>query len=607
MSYLPIEDYGVIGNMRSVALIGKNASIDWYCFPHFDSPSIFATILDDHIGGFFRISPVNTEHKTKQSYWPDTNILITRFFVDGGIVEISDYMPVGEDIKGEKDYRIVRRVKGVHGAVKMKVECSPAFNYARDPHSLLINDSGAIFSTNKLRMGLASTIPLKAKKGMAYAEFEIKEEETYVLVFHKVDKNEKCIAFSEKQEHERFLATIGFWRQWLSRSLYEGRWREMVNRSALVLKLLTFEPTGAIIASPTCSLPEHIGGKRNWDYRYTWIRDAAFTVYAFMRIGFIEEAARFMDWILKRCQESSDSGSLQIMYGIDGRHELREERLDHLEGYKKSGPVYIGNAAYNQMQLDIYGELMDAAYLFNKHGNPIPYDMWQALANSAEYVCRNWNKKDEGIWEVRSGRQHFVYSKMMCWVALDRAIRLARKRSFPANKEKWIRVRNEIYRDIIEKGWSKERNAFKQHYDSDSLDAANLVMPLVFFMSPTDPLMIKTLEATMKSPSKGGLVTNSLVYRYNSSEFLDGLNGLEGTFNICTFWLVEALTRAGRGKPEKLEEARLVFEQILGYSNHLGLFSEEIGLGGEALGNTPQAFTHLALISSAFNLDKALG
>ncbi|MCK5495176.1 MAG: glycoside hydrolase family 15 protein, partial [Hyphomicrobiaceae bacterium] len=363
----------------------------------------------------------------------------------------------------------------------------------------------------------------------------------------------------------------------------------------------------AIVAAPTCSLPEGIGGTRNWDYRFTWIRDAAFTVYAFIRLGFTDEAAQFMHFLTELCKEPGPNGSLQIMYGIDGRKKLTEETLDHFDGYMGSKPVRIGNGAYDQLQLDIYGELLDAVYLYNKHGAPISYDLWTSLRTLTDWVCDNWQRPDEGIWEVRGGQQQFVYSKLMCWVAVDRSIRLADKRSFPAPRERWLKVRDEIYEDIMQKGWSESRQAFVQHYGSNLLDAANLMLPLTFFLSPADPRMLSTLDATLLPPEKGGLTANSLVYRYNLGEAADGLDGEEGTFNICTFWLVEALTRAGRHDRKRLEQARLMFERMLGFANHLGLYAEQTGHRGEALGNFPQAFTHLALISSAFNLDRALG
>tara|TARA_B100002003_G_scaffold245397_1_gene273146 strand:- start:153 stop:1493 length:1341 start_codon:yes stop_codon:yes gene_type:complete len=443
---------------------------------------------------------------------------------------------------------------------------------------------------------------------MVTGEFTLHHGQVAIFALHGCDRDgEQPSQLCERQGQELFRQTIEYWRRWLSRCTYTGRWREMVHRSALALKLLTFEPSGAIVAAPTSSLPEGIGGERNWDYRFTWIRDAAFTLYGLLRIGFTDEASRFMGWLEGRCRDLSSDGALQIMYALDGSKNLEETTLDHLDGYKGSRPVRVGNGAAAQLQLDIYGELMDSVYLYNKYGTPISYDLWRHLRQLTNWVCDNWQRPDEGIWEVRGGRQQFTYSKLMCWVAVDRALRLADKRSFPADRERWLKVRDAIYEDVMSKGWNKKRQAFVQHYDSDSLDAANLMMPLVFFLSPNDPRMMKTLDAILRSPEDGGLVSDSLVYRYNIGESEDGLAGEEGTFNICTFWLVEALTRAGQHDPKYLRHARYMFEQILGYANHVGLYAEETGTRGEALGNFPQAFTHLALISAAFNLDRTLG
>lgn len=608
MPYQPIENYGLIGNMHTTALVGMNGSIDWFCFPYFDSPSIFAAILDEHKGGWFKIAIKDNTATQKQYYWPDTNVLVTRFLSTQGVGDIIDFMPVGLKETDVGYHGIIRRVQAIRGNVTFRLECFPAFNYARDVHTTSITPDGVCFSANSLHLRLGSTIPLQLEGNGVVAEFELQEGHELSFTFQEVGPDyERCVAIDQDQADKLFRQTVEYWRQWLGHCTYHGRWRERVQRSALTLKLLTFEPTGAIVAAPTCSLPEDIGGQRNWDYRYTWIRDAAFTLYGLLRIGFTDEAAKFMQWLEARCHELRPDGSLQIMYGIDGRHELREETLDHLEGYKQSRPVRVGNGAYGQLQLDIYGELMDSVYLYNKYGTPISYDLWKHLRRLINWVCDNWQRPDEGIWEVRGGQQHFVYSKLMCWVAIDRGLRLAEKRSFPADRDRWLRVRDTIYEEIMEKGWSESRQAFVQRYGSETLDAANLMMPLVFFLSPTDPRMLKTLDAINQSPEKGGLVANGLVYRYKVDETEDGLEGEEGTFNICTFWLVEALTRAGHVDRARLDEARLMFEQMLGYANHLGLYAEETGHHGEALGNFPQAFTHLALISAAFNLDRALG
>jgi GH15 family glucan-1,4-alpha-glucosidase len=608
MSYLPIEDYGIIGNMHTAALVGRNGSIDWLCIPHFDSPSVFAGILDDRKGGRFKIAPTNEDATCKQMYWPDTNVLVTRFLSCEGVAEITDFMPVGAGLSKLEHHQLIRRVKVVRGTMQFCLRCQPAFDYARQEHTVKIGENGASFHSRDLHLGLATSVPLKQEEASIVAEFSLKDQETAEFVLRQIEPGQDCGSpCSEGKAEELFQHTVDYWRNWISKSTYHGRWQEIVYRSALVLKLLTFEPTGAIVAAPTCSLPEYLGGERNWDYRYTWLRDAAFTVYGLIRIGLTEEAARFIDWLDTRCHDSNPDGSLQIMYGLDGRRDLEEEILDHLEGYRGSRPVRIGNAAYNQFQLDIYGEMMDSVYLYNKYRTPISYDLWLELRQILNWVVDNWDRKDRGIWEFRGQDEHFVYSKLMCWVALDRGIRLADKRSFPADHERWRKARDKIYQQIIDKGWNSEREAFVEYYGGDTLDAATLIMPMVFFMSPTDPLMLKTIEAIQRPPKEGGLVSDSLVYRYDPEMRADGIQGEEGTFNICTFWLVEALTRAGQVDPRRLQQARLIFERMLGYANHVGLFSEETGPRGEALGNFPQALTHLSLISAAFNLNRTLG
>jgi GH15 family glucan-1,4-alpha-glucosidase len=608
MAYKPIEDYGIIGDMHSAALVGVDGSIDWFCYPRFDSPSVFAAILDQEKGGLFKISPTAGVTNHKQYYWPDTNLLVTRFLSVDGVGQVVDYMPVGVGANDAGARWLIRRVQVVRGSMAFRMECTPAFNYARDRHQTSLAPGGACFHAPGLSLGLVTDQPLTAYGSGVCADFTLEHGQTAIFVLREIEPGGGCGAtVPADQEFELFHNTVEWWRHWLDGCSYTGRWREAVQRSVLALKLMTFEPTGAIVASPTTSLPETMGGARNWDYRYTWVRDAAFTLYAFIRVGFWEEAARFGQFLRERIQEPEPDGSLQIMYGIDGRHKLIEETLHHLEGYKGSRPVRIGNGAYNQLQLDIYGELMDSVYLFNKYGTPVGFDGWIWLRRMVDWVCDNWQHEDEGIWEVRGPRQHFVYSKLMCWVALDRALRLADKRSFPANRARWLKVRDKIYEQVFERGWSKKRGAFVQHYGSDSLDASTLIMPLVFFVSPNDQRMLSTLEAVMKSPDAGGLVENNLVYRYNVYETDDGLEGEEGSFNMCTFWLVEALARAGRRDREKLRTARLIFEEMLGYANHLGLYAEQTGPTGEALGNFPQAFTHLSLISAAFNLDRTLG
>jgi GH15 family glucan-1,4-alpha-glucosidase len=598
--YLPIAEHGIVGDLHSIALVGTDGTIDWYCCPRFDSPSVFGSILDAERGGHYRIAPATDDWTPKQLYLPDTNVLITRFLTPAGVGEVQDFMPIQPPGAPVHRHRLIRRVLGVRGEMRFRIEVEPRFNYARDPHEVFFHENGVLFRSPDLCLALETATPLRQGSEMGVqAEFVLLPGESATFVLERVPESYVPRKYSEDETREAFERTVDYWRRWLAQSRYTGRWRETMHRSALTLKLMTYHPTGALVAAPTTSLPEHIGGGRNWDYRYTWIRDAAFSLYALLRLGFTEEAGAFMSWLTDRFREgrSGSTGPLQIMYGIDGRAELEEEILEHLEGYRGSAPVRIGNGAAEQLQLDIYGELIDSVYLYNKYGSPISHDSWMDLTRVIEWVCENWDQADEGIWEVRGGRQNFTYSRLMSWVALERAIRMATARGLPANLGDWQTARDRIYHQIVAKGWHEQRQAFVQHYDTGVLDASLLMMPLVHFVAPTDPRWLSTLDAMSNE-----LVSDSLVYRYNIEASPDGLEGEEGTFSICTFWYVEALALAGR-----LDEARLAFEKMLTYANHLGLYAEQIGLTGEALGNFPQAFTHLALISAGHYLDRTLG
>ena len=595
MGYLPIEDHGVIGDLHTAALVGIDGTIDWLCLPRFDAPSVFASILDDEKGGHFRLRPLNYV-RSQQLYLPDTNVLLTRFLSSEGVAEVLDFMPIEAGLKERHD--LVRSIRVVRGSMRFEVDCRPAFDYARQRHTISLGKTGAVFACAGTRLGLATRVPLReGPYRNALAQFALEEGEDAAFVLQQLkegDGPEEVLSNAPFQD--RLQGTLDYWRRWISGSTYRGRWREMVNRSALALKLMVYDPTGALVAAPTMGLPETIGGERNWDYRYTWLRDAAFTLYSLIRVGFNEEAHNFMGWLLDVCRNSD--GKLQPLYGIDGRTEIHEEELPHLSGFRNSRPVRLGNGAYNQLQLDLYGAVLDAAYLHNKHAAPLDYDVWNNLRPTLDWLSENWQQPDEGIWEVRGGRRPFVSSKVLSWVALDRAVRMARQRGLPAPEDHWIKQRNAIYEEVMKKGWNPKRESFVQYYGGEALDASLLLMPLVKFVGPTDPRWLATLNGIQKELSH-----DTLVYRYKVAEAADdGFSSEEGSFNTCSFWLVECLTRAGR-----LEEARLALEKMFSYANHLGLFTEEIGPSGEALGNFPQALTHLALISAAVRLDQTLG
>jgi GH15 family glucan-1,4-alpha-glucosidase len=597
MSYLPIEDHGIIGNLNTVALVGMDGCIDFLCFPYFDSPSVFASLLDSKKGGHFKLAPVLEEASRKQLYLPDSNILLSRFLSEEGVAEISDFMPVHPPWPV---HAIVRRAKAVRGDIRFRMVCKPRFDYGRAEHRLKAKDDSVWFSsagTDGLVLRLKSSIPLRHANGGATAEFTLRSGQTAYFVLERMEANETGFVLEERWMANCFKDTLNFWRDWINRSRYRGRWREIVNRSALLLKLLTSARHGSMVASPTFGLPEKPGGGRNWDYRYTWIRDASFTLYGLMRLGFTEEAAAFFRWLEQRSHNLQDESPLLVLYGLDGRHELHETILTHFEGYRQSKPVRIGNAAGRQLQLDIYGELMDAIYLYDKFGQPITFDFWQRLVKLVDWLCQHWQQPDEGIWEVRGGRYEFLFSRVMCWVAVDRAIRLAQKRELPGPLDRWGVVREQIHEDIHTSFWNEDLRAFVQHKNTTAVDASSLLMPLVRFIPPNDTRWFHTLRRIEQM-----LVQDSLVFRYDPQHAADdGLAGGEGTFSMCSFWYVECISRSG-----EVQKARFLFEKALGYANHLGLYAEELGPRGEHLGNFPQAFTHLALISAAYNLDRNL-
>jgi GH15 family glucan-1,4-alpha-glucosidase len=596
MSFQPIEDYGVIGNMRSMALVGRNGSVDFLCFPDFDSPTVFAALLDDERGGCFQIQPQLQQRRVRQLYLPETNILLTRFLAEEGVAELTDYMPIASN--GEQPNEIVRRVAVIRGQVDFKMKCQPRFEYARCEHALTVEDRTAIFSPVNSTVSplvLYSTIAMRKEAQDAVSAFTLRAGEKVAFVFGGIRPG------GEQPEMElldqRFQQTARYWKGWIAQSNYRGRWREMVNRSALVLKLLISRRYGSLIAAPTFSLPEQIGGMRNWDYRYTWLRDATFTLYALIRLGFVGETESFIEWLKGRLSDDAERGPLQVMYGADGRRKLDEVTLDHFKGYEQSRPVRIGNGAYQQLQLDIYGEMMDSVYLANKYGDAISYEGWQGVQRILDWLAKNWQRPDEGIWEVRGGAREFLHSRLMCWVAFDRALRLAQKRSLSGPLESWANTRDEIRNDIFTNFWNDDLQSFVQSKGTKDLDASTLLMPLMRFISPVDPMWLSTMRAI-----EGRLVEDTLVYRYEAEQTgVDGLPGGEGSFTACSFWYIECLARAG-----ELEKAQLLFEKLLGYANHLGLYSEELGPNGRHLGNFPQAFTHLALISAATYLDRAL-
>jgi GH15 family glucan-1,4-alpha-glucosidase len=603
--YPDIPDHGLIGDLQTAALVATDGTVDWFCCPRFDSPSVFASLLDADHGGYFRIRPDRDDCVTKQLYVPDTAILITRFLTPDGVGEVHDFMPV-VDGRATDRHRLIRQLRVVRGTMRFVTDIQPRFDYARQTHTLELSDEGAVFKADSLELTAHLSSPPGKSLQAAGITMErqgdgvrltrvLQEGQFGGIVLESMGGPARRIA---PEEVTRLLnETVEFWRAWLDRSTYRGRWREMVTRSAMTLKLMTYAPTGAIIAAPTTSLPEQTGGERNWDYRYTWIRDGSFSVYALLGLGFTEEAAAFTSWLRDRVSEHrSDDSPLKVMYRVDGTSDLTEQTLDHFEGWRGSRPVRIGNGAAAQLQLDIYGEIMDAFLLADTRGVQLTHQGWIEMAGFIDWLCDHWDQPDDGVWETRGGRRDFTYARFQTWVALDRAIRLVNLHGHSGHRERWGMERDRVYDQIFERGWNAKVGGFTQYYGSDVLDSSLLLMPQQGFISARDPMWLSTLEAIDRE-----LVSDSLVYRYNPSASPDGLAGNEGTFSLCTFWYVDTVARAGR-----LNEARLTFEKMHTYANHLRLYSEEIGSTGEQLGNFPQAFSHLALISAAINLDYQL-
>ena len=607
MSQYPlIADHGLIGNLQTAALVSTDGTIDWFCAPRFDSPSIFGSLLDHDRGGHLRTRPTADTFTRQQLYYPDTAILVTRFLTESGVGEVSDFMPIASTTLASDRHQLVRMIRCVRGEMTFAVDVAPRFDYGRESHETHISEDGVVFQGARNAMSLnlirEPDDERLARVQMAsadelHAEFTLTAGQMRGFVL-ETGQPRRPRQIRVADAWELFDRTVRFWRSWLAQSTYTGRWRETLQRSAITLKLMTYAPSGGIVAAPTAALPEQIGGERNWDYRYTWVRDASFSVYALLGLGFTEEAAALGRWLRDRVEEriGGEGGPLNIMYRVDGSSDLSEEALPDWEGYQGSRPVRIGNGAADQLQLDIYGEAIDSLYFADRLGLEAGHKGWRGICHLLDWLVDNWNQPEEGIWETRGGRQDFTYGRLMSWVALDRGIRLADRHGRPAPLERWHSERDAIYNQIMEAGWSEARQAFVQHYKTDVLDSSLLRMTSVGFISPLDPMWTSTLDAMDRE-----LVTDSLVYRYDPGASPDGLQGSEGTFSLCTFMYVDSLARAGQ-----LEKARNTFEKMLTYANHLGLFSEEIALTGEQIGNFPQAFTHLALIDAALTLDRQL-
>lgn len=596
--YPPISDYAMISDCHSAALVSCDGSIDWCAFHRFDARPVFARILDWRKGGHFQIVPYG-EYESSRRYLPATNVLETTFRTQSGVIRVTDCIPMRVDegpktLGAHATHQLIRLVRCDEGRVTVTMDCAPRFDFGLTVPRLELhsNTEGIVFGGSDA-LTIQAGVPLEQKDlSGCVSTFDLEAGgTTWVTIRHDVPHYVRLEPVDETKLTKQLEETVRFWEEWCAKSTYEGPYEAEVQRSALVLKGLTNAPSGAIVAAATTSLPEAIGGPRNWDYRYTWLRDSALHLYALFGLGYTQEAEDFMGWV--RRTSAGMAEDLQTMYGVGGERFLPEIELNELEGYRGSAPVRIGNAAAKQLQLDIYGELLDTAWLYYKNGGVIDETFWYFLRDAIDVVERRWSEPDEGMWEVRGGRIHFVSSKFMCWVAVDRAIKLAQRAGLPCDHDRWVGLRRQIRKSVEENGVNPKTGALRRSYGSEEVDASNLLAPMVGFLRPDDPRVKANLEEIAATLTKNGLV-----YRYKTD---DGLPTDEGAFVICSFWLVDNFAMAG-----ELDRATELFEQLLSYSNDCGLLAEQVDPEtGEQLGNFPQAFSHLGLIGAAMNLDKA--
>ena len=593
MGYKPISDYGFIGNMISAALVSTDGSIDWCCLPRFDAPSVFAAILDDKKGGRFQIRP-QVPFQSQQAYISATNVLQTTFKTGGGTATVTDFLPRYSTSQGRRIRlpEVHRWVECTEGRVALEALFEPRLDYARADTRLVGSKHGMMVKAGTEELSLSSLIPFTIDKDSAVGRFTLEQGEKAGFVLRY--GSSKPSALIVHNSAAKLEGTVAYWQGQADGCDYSGPWREAIVRSYLALHLLVYEPTGAIIAAPTTSLPEEIGGERNWDYRYVWLRDASLTLSAFFHLGHKEEAVGFMKGLLTVCGQCGPEA--QILHDIDFADPIDEQALSHLEGYRHSRPVRIGNDAYRQRQLDVFGEVLDAAYNYLGIGGYIGHDDWALLESFVDAVCELWQQPDNGIWEVRGSLHHFVHSKLMCWVAVDRGIKMAKRLGYKGKLGYWQKTVRQLRDDILTRGWNSQQRAFTQHYDTSALDASNLLMPLFGFLPVSDERVASTIQRTVEKLSRNGLLR-----RYNTDEIDDGLSGSEGVFLWCSFWLVRNMIRLHR-----LDDAVALYQKLLSCSNHLGLFSEMVDpVSREALGNFPQALTHLAVIITGWELTQA--